>query len=94
MIPGLPADSKAQYDAIKNIGVICLVFKLKRSVTPHFWVNIVEPDVPIPGIIEFSNLRDTGDTIVYVPYYMPTTNPRWSWSDTHSPTRPMRRSGA
>ena len=81
MIPGLPEDAKARYDAIKNIGVICLVFKLKRSVTPHFWVNIVEPDVPIPGIIEFSNLRRTGDTIVYVPYYMPTMNPRWSWSD-------------
>ena len=81
MIPGLPAEAKAQYDAIQNIGVACLVFKLKRSVTPHFWVNIVEPGVPIPGIIEFSNLRDTGDTIVYVPYYMPVTNPRWSWSD-------------
>ena len=81
MIPGLPTESKALYDAILNIGVICLVFKLKRSVTPHFWVNIVEPDVPIPGIIEFSNLRDTGDTVVYVPYYMPTTNPRWGWSD-------------
>ncbi len=81
LIPGLPEASKAQYDAIQNIGVACLVFKLKRSVTPHFWVNIVEPGVPIPGIIEFSNLRDTGDTVVYVPYYMPTTNPRWAWSD-------------
>jgi len=81
MIPGLPAESKARYDAIANIGVICLVFKLRRSVTPHFWVNIVEPGIPIPGIIEFSNLRRVDGTIVYVPYYMPTTNPRWSWSD-------------
>ncbi len=81
MIPGLPAEAKARYDAIANIGVVCLVFKLRRSVTPHFWVNIVEPDIPIPGIIEFSNLRDTGDTIVYVPYYMPTSTPRWGWSD-------------
>ncbi len=81
MIPRLPEEAKARYDAIKNIGVACLVFKLKRSVTPHFWVNIVEPGIPIPGIIEFSNLRETGDTIVYVPYYMPTTNPRWDWTD-------------
>ena len=81
MIPGLPEDAKARYSAIRNIGVACLVFKLKRSVTPHFWVNIVEPGIPIPGIIEFSNLRETADTIVYVPYYMPTTNPRWGWSD-------------
>ena len=81
LIPGLPEAAKARYDAILNIGVVCLVFKLKRPVTPHFWVNIVEPGIPIPGIIEFSNLRDTGDAIVYVPYYMPTTNPRWGWSD-------------
>ena len=81
MIPGLPDDWKARYDAIANIGVICLVFKLKRSVTPHFWVNIVEPDIPIPGIIEFSNLRQVDDTIVYVPYYMPTTHEKWRWND-------------
>lgn len=81
LAPTLPDDWKARYDAIQNIGVICLVFKLKRSVTPHFWVNIAEPGVPIPGIIEFSNLRRVDDTIVYVPYYMPTTQPRWGWSD-------------
>ena len=81
LVPALPADARARYDAIRNIGVACLVFKLRRSVTPHFWVNIAEPDIPVPGIIEFSNLRDTGDTIVYVPYYMPTTNPRWAWPD-------------
>lgn len=81
MVPALPADWKARYDAIANIGVACIVFKLKRSVTPHFWVNITDPEIEIPGIIEFSNLRPTGDTIVYVPYYMPTTNPKWGWDD-------------
>ena len=81
MIPGLPASSKAAYDAIKNIGVACLIFKLKKSVTPHFWVNITDKRIKIPGLIEFSNLRSTGETIVYVPYYMPITNPRWVHSD-------------
>ena len=82
LVPDLPAEWKARYDAIANIGVICLVFKLKRSVTPHFWVNIVDPAIPIPGIIEFSNLRSFPDTIVYVPYYMPTTQPKWVADDT------------
>ena len=58
-----------------------MVFKLRRSVTPHFWVNIVDQTIEIPGIIEFSNLRPTSETIVYVPYYMPATNPKWLWSD-------------
>jgi protoporphyrinogen oxidase len=83
LVPDLPNESKTAYDAIKNIGVTCIVLKLKRSVSPHFWVNVVEPDMPIPGIIEFSNLRPTGtgDTVVYVPYYMPVDNPLWLRSD-------------
>src|SRR3954453_24028773 len=35
----------------------------------------------IPGIIEFSNLRAMDDTVVYVPYYMPVTHPKFSWPD-------------
>lgn len=78
-VPDLPDDWKAKYDAIANIGVCCLLFKLKRSVTPHFWVNISEPDIAIPGIIEFSNLRPFDQTIVFVPYYMPVTHPKFAW---------------
>ena len=57
LIPDLPQGWKDQYAAIRNIGVVCLLFKLRKSVTPHFWVNIVSDDIDIPGIIEFSNLR-------------------------------------
>ena len=78
-VPDLPEDWKAKYDAINNIGVCCLLFKLRKSVTPHFWVNIAEPDVEIPGIIEFSNLRPTDDVIIFVPYYMPVSNQKFCW---------------
>jgi protoporphyrinogen oxidase len=81
MVPDLPTDWRAKYAAINNIGVVCLLLKLKRSVTPHFWLNIVDPGIDIPGLIEFSNLRPLDHTIVYVPYYMPTTQPKWGWSD-------------
>ena len=82
LIPDLPQDWKDRYNAIHNTGVICVIFKLGKSVSPHFWVNISEPDIEIPGIIEFSNLRKTGDHhIVYVPYYMPITQPKFSWPD-------------
>ncbi len=92
LVPDLPADWKQRYDSIHNIGVICVIFKLTRSVTPHFWVNVSEPDIEIPGVIEFSNLRPLGsqavatpgspaNTVVYVPYYMPTTHPKFSWPD-------------
>ena len=82
LIPNLPATWKARYDAITNIGCICVIFKLRRPVSPHFWVNVSEPDLEIPGVIEFSALRDVGeDAIVYVPYYMPVTNHKFTWTD-------------
>jgi protoporphyrinogen oxidase len=57
------------------------VFKLKRSVTPHFWVNVSDPEIAIPGFIEFSNLRPVGHSVVYVPYYMPVDHPKFRWPD-------------
>ena len=82
MVPDLPPELKARYQAIHSIGVICVILRLKRPVSPHFWVNISEDGIEIPGIIEFSNLRSVGDdAIVYVPYYMPVTNAKFSWPD-------------
>ena len=81
LVPALPEGSKALYDGIINIGVVCLIFKLRKSVTPHFWVNITNSRIGIPGIIEFSNLRPTKDTVVFVPYYMPVSNKKWSYTD-------------
>jgi protoporphyrinogen oxidase len=83
LVPDLPESERKRYDAIANIGVVCVVFRLKRSVSPHFWINISDRRFAIPGIVEFSNLRPTGDTIVYIPYYMPTTNPKFSRDDSY-----------
>ena len=55
--------------------------KLRRPVSRNFWVNICDPDIEVPGIIEFSNLRPFPEPIVYLPYYMPETHPKWAWSD-------------
>jgi protoporphyrinogen oxidase len=82
LAPDLPVDWRQSYEAIHNIGVICVIFKLSRSVSPHFWINVSEPDIEIPGVIEFTNLRPLDqDTIVYVPYYMPVTHKKFSWRD-------------
>ena len=82
MVPDLPADWRARYESIINMGVCCLVYKLRRSISPHFWVNVSEPDMAVPGIIEFSNLRPVGgEAVVYVPYYMPNDNIKMTWTD-------------
>jgi protoporphyrinogen oxidase len=80
-VPALPPDLKARYDAIANIGVVCVVFRLARPVSRHFWINIVDETIDIPGIIEFSNLRPLPDPVVYVPYYLPPEHAKFGRSD-------------
>jgi protoporphyrinogen oxidase len=82
LLPGMPPEQREAYEKILNIGVVCVVFRLRRQVTPHFWVNISDPRFAIPGIVEFSNLRPVNETVVYVPYYMPPSNPRFSRTDS------------
>lgn len=81
LMPDLGQGLLDRYAAIKNIGVVCVLMKLSRSVTPHFWVNICDPEMAIPGIVEFSNLRPVPETIVYIPFYMPVTHPKFQASD-------------
>lgn len=77
LAPGLPEDERRKVAAIINIGVVCAVFKLKHPVTRNFWVNINDPAIAIPGIVEYTNLNPLPCTIVYAPFYMPVTHPKY-----------------
>jgi len=81
LVPGFTDATKAAYDAIQNIGVVCVVFKLARPITGHFWLNVNDQRIEFPGLVEFSNLRPFPQTIVYVPYYMPQTHPKFGLGD-------------
>ncbi|MGE8636772.1 MAG: FAD-dependent oxidoreductase, partial [Achromobacter piechaudii] len=65
----------------KNIAVVCVIAKLKKPVTENFWLNINDPEMDIPGLVEYTNLRPLGEHIVYVPFYMPGEHPKYSESD-------------
>lgn len=82
LIPQMPAALKSRYAQLRNIGAVCVIHKLRRAVTANFWLNTNDPRIEVPGLVEFSNLRDLGDMhIVYVPYYMPQTHPKFSCDD-------------
>jgi protoporphyrinogen oxidase len=81
IIPQLPDDVLAQYKQVQNIGVVCLLFKLKKPVTKNFWLNISDENFEIPGVIEMSNLRPLSEHTVYVPYYMPQSLEKFKWTD-------------
>lgn len=83
MIPGLSEAEKIAYDAIKNIGCVCVLVKLKQAVSDNFWLNINDANIEVPGIIEFSNLRNLDEHIVYVPYYMPVSHIKFTKNDDY-----------
>lgn len=81
IIPDLPTNILELFKSKINIAGICVIVKLTKPLTNNFWLNINDPEMDIPGIIEYSNLNPEVGNIVYVPYYMPQTNPKYRDSD-------------
>ncbi len=81
IVPGMPDALRARYAKLDNIGAICVLFKLRRPLSGYFWLNTTDPDIPVPGVIEYSNLQPLPHSVVYVPYYLPQQHPRFLQSD-------------
>jgi protoporphyrinogen oxidase len=81
IMPDLPLDLLQKFSSVNNIAVVCVIVKLKRKLTNNFWLNINDDDMDIPGLVEYTNLRPLDNHIVYVPFYMPGTHPKYSDSD-------------
>lgn len=82
LVPDLPQDFTARIRAIKNIPVVCVILKLKQPLSENFWMNICDEGIEIPGLIEYSNLNPgAGPAIVYAPFYMPKTHPKYARND-------------
>jgi len=81
LIPDLPLDIIESFRRKNNISVICVIVKLRKSLTKNFWLNIVDDSMDIPGIVEYTNLNSLSDKIVYVPYYVPIGHPVYEQTD-------------
>ena len=81
LMPDLPAPLLAQFAALKNIAVVCVIVKLRKPLTGNFWLNINDPDMDIPGLVEYSNLRPLNPHVLYVPFYMPGEHPKYQEAD-------------
>jgi protoporphyrinogen oxidase len=81
IMPDLPLNILEIFKSKINIAGVCVIAKLTKPLTNYFWLNTNDPDMDIPGIIEYSNLNPEVGHIVYVPYYMPQTNPKYNDSD-------------
>lgn len=81
LMPDLPVDILEHFRSINNIAVVCVIVKLRKALTENFWLNTNDPDMDIPGLVEYSNLRPLDDHIVYVPFYMPGEHPKFAEPD-------------
>lgn len=82
LIPALPPALRAQFDALKNIAVVCVIVKLAKPLSGNFWVNVNDPRMDIPGLVEYTNLRPMdGAHVVYVPFYVPGEHPMYGEPD-------------
>lgn len=78
LMPDLPKDVLDKFNSLKNIAVVCVIAKLKKPLTENFWLNTNDPEMDIPGLVEYTNLRPLNDHVVYVPFYMPGEHPKYA----------------
>ncbi len=87
LLPDLSQSTLKQYSRLNNIGVVCVIFKLKQKVSNNFWLNVNSDGFEIPGIIEYTNLYpnpakvEQPEHIVYVPFYMPQDHYKYKNTD-------------
>lgn len=85
LAPNLPTDYLQRLKKIEFLGVVCATIRLKHSLTPNYWLNINDERIPFNGCIEYTNLNPEmtpdGSSIVYVPFYLPTSHERYKYSD-------------
>ncbi|AJY13129.1 NAD(P)/FAD-dependent oxidoreductase [Burkholderia dolosa] len=82
VMPDLPEDILARFASVKNVAVVCVIAKLRKPVTENFWLNTNDPDMDIPGIVEYTNLRPLDAHVVYVPFYVPGEHPVYQQPDS------------
>ena len=85
LLPPLEDPYFAKIRQVQYIGVVCALFSLKQPYSRNFWLNINDQRISFNGVIEQSNLnqnlRQAGLNLIYVPFYLPTSEARYRASD-------------
>jgi protoporphyrinogen oxidase len=86
LAPDLPADLISKLSAIRFLGNVCLVLRLKQSLSDTYWLNVADPSFPFVGVIEHTNFDDpknyNGERIAYISKYLPTSDPLYKLSES------------
>jgi protoporphyrinogen oxidase len=90
----LDDDERTGLTELRATGAICTILELEHSLTPFYWLNIADPEMPFGGLIEHTNYiprkRYGGTHILYISNYLFPDHPMYSRSkkevlDTYLP---------
>lgn len=74
--PDLPDTYRKKCDAIRYLGNICLILRLKKSLSNTYWLNVSDPNFPFVGVIEHTNMdpvtKYDGEHIAFISKYLGT----------------------
>jgi len=75
----------ASLQRVKYLGNMCLVLRLKRSLSETYWLNVNDPGFPFVGVIEHTNFDSPdnykGTHIAYLSRYLAVEDPVWAYTD-------------
>ena len=60
-------------DPLRYMGIVCLVARVKQSVSPYYAINITDRRVPITSVVETTHVVDPESVeghLIYVPRYV------------------------
>jgi len=84
MVPELPSDYIGKLRHVQYQSALCLVLKMRRSLSHIYWMNISDASVPFVAAIEHTNYMPPdvygGTHILYLSNYLPLDSPLFSLS--------------
>lgn len=70
---------------VKYLGNMCLVLRLKKSLSDTYWLNVNDPGFPFVGVIEHTNFDSpanyNGSRIAFLSRYLAVEDPVWEFTD-------------
>lgn len=81
LAPELPEAYRRRCEAIEHHAILCTMLLLRRPLSPIYWMNISDPEIPFGGLIEHTNFvpaaRYGGRHVLYVSHYVSRDDPTY-----------------
>jgi len=65
-------------DPFRYLGIVCLVARVRKSVSPYYALNITDRRIPITSVVETTHVVDPEHVeghLLYVPHYVVSDSP-------------------